>query len=400
MSKHHVQNTEYDLLRFLIEDEHNSKPGSTFLDRVLLYPEVFTEPCRGIYDTILKLRSEKRDVSYVSIKNENMPASVILSVSSTGLADVYITSKSDAIEAYNLLTKEYLWRQSEKLKEDYSNPEEYFKALAKLEVKNYKEVETFQATIENYLRQQGEKNETGITTHWKNFNEAVSPQRGEMTIIGARTSIGKTSFALNLAVQTASLGYKTLFVTLEMNKRQVMDKIGGILLKKPVASFKHGHFDFAEFSQEIQAIQETFQLEYQPACKTYDIEKLIQQFRPDVVVIDYLQLLKDETKKGETETNRLGKISAKLKEFAGKYNLLMIVPAQLNRDSEKQNREPRVSDLRDSGNIEQDADQVLLLHRESRSSQDTKLMVAKHRTGQVTDLNFDFILDRGLFLEC
>jgi replicative DNA helicase len=115
----------------------------------------------------------------------------------------------------------------------------------------------------------------------------------------------------------------------------------------------------------------------------------------DVVVVDYLQLLGDDLKKGETENNRISRISRNLKKLAISKNCAVVALAQLNRLSEKDKRVPILSDIRDSGSIEQDADSVILLHRESREDVEMSARVAKNRNGETGELSYIFDLKIG-----
>lgn len=394
-----VQNTEFDLLRYFVENEISTREHS-MLGIMVLDPRVFTEPCLSIYEKILKIRSENRPVNYLSLVNENVSIDHIISISNTATNPNHMQYLPDMIEGYKFLSKAYLWRMTDRLKGDYPNPEDYIEAVSELEIKGFLSEKSFEDSIEAYLKSKNGDINPQIITHWRKFNEVVMPQKGELVVVGARTSIGKTTFALNFGVNAASLGQKVLFVSMEMSEAQIYDKIGAILTKRPVFEFKTNHFDHNLFKQEMGALADNFFLEHLPKATTTDVERLVKHYKPDVLIVDYLQLMKDEGSRGETEATRLGKVSGNLKAIASSLNCLALVPAQLNRDNEKQKREPILSDLRDSGCIEQDADIVLLLHREKRDSQNALLLIAKHRTGQTGELFFDFFTNTGRMLEC
>lgn len=397
----HLQNTEYELLQYFIGDNFRSRAGGykDFLSTVTIDEKIFTEPCRRIFNLMLKLKNENRPITELSLVNEGVGIDQIISMSSTNTKPTFISDVPDVLEAYKLLSKAALWKEGESLRKDFTDPQEYYAALSEIEIKSFLVDSSFEQAVKNYLIFKDSKNENQIITNWTGFNAQVAFEKGELVVLGARTSIGKTTFALNVAVNAAALGQKVLFVSMEMSKNQIFDKIGAILTNEPVWKYKKGTFNRVNFTQELKAIEENFHLEHLPKCTSTDIDRLVKHFKPDLVVVDYLQLMKDSSKKSETEANRLGRISGNLKAIASLSNVLLLVPAQLNREGEKQGREPIVSDLRDSGCIEQDADIVLLLHRESRDAISAKLTIAKHRTGQTGFLGFDFFTDTGRFME-
>lgn len=240
----------------------------------------------------------------------------------------------------------------------------------------------------------------GLITGYKNFNEKVGLAPCDLCIIGARTSIGKTTFALNVAIEAAAFGQKVLFVSMEMPRKQIFDKICARLMRQPISSFKYGRTNLSTCKNELKAIASNFYFVFAPSCTSNDVQSIASLMPSvDLIIVDYLQLLKDAPQKGETENLRLGRITGKLKMIAGRANCTLIAPAQLNRESEKQEREPRLSDLRDSGCIEQDADQVLFLHRVSRESTLAKIIIAKNRHGALDEIQFNFNPSWGWFEE-
>lgn len=267
-----------------------------------------------------------------------------------------------------------------------------------------KQVENYKATLLDRIERAKNGTSIGVATGWKHYDQKVSMIPGDYVVVGARTSIGKTTFALNIAIEAAGLGQKVLFISMEMTEESIFDKISARLSQVPVWKFAKGLINEGSVEnslREIEAIQENITLVYMPECTTVQVQTLAKK-NPDLdlIVIDYLQLMKDTPRKNETENLRLGRISGALKALAGTQKCVVLVPAQLNRESEKNKREPYLSDLRDSGCIEQDADKVILLHRKDRQSTQTKLILAKNRTGETGEILFRLHPEYSFFEEC
>lgn len=267
-------------------------------------------------------------------------------------------------------------------------------------------VQTFEKEFEGYeeeyrrVQQLQAKGESiGILTEWPEFNKKIALMPHDFIVVGARTSVGKTAFALNLAIQAAIYGQKVLFISMEMSRQSIFDRIFANLIKQDSWKLKYGKANIEFLRQEMAAIKDKFFFVYAPTATTELVANLASKSHFDLVVVDYLQLLKDKSNKSENESLRLGRVSSALKAIAGQQKCVVLSPAQLNRESEKGKREPNLSDLRDSGCIEQDADTVLLLHRENRESVEAKLIIAKNRNGALGDLYFAYSPSQNIFKE-
>lgn len=232
-----------------------------------------------------------------------------------------------------------------------------------------------------------------------------------MYILAARPGCGKTTLALNIALQMLKEGKRVLFVSLEMSREQISTRLLSLLTGKPFAELASGRAfkedsrtwdDIASKTGEIGAYKLDI---YDQAGATVDRILLDAQSKEyDCVVIDYLGLL--EQRKGTSRYEKITYISGELKRMARKLGIPILCLAQLNREVEGRNGgEPRLSDLRDSGSIEQDADAVLLLHSENREDAKdyegtfTKVIVAKNRHGKAGKVDFTWYKNNGLFRE-
>ncbi|MGY8693831.1 MAG: replicative DNA helicase, partial [Verrucomicrobiia bacterium] len=233
----------------------------------------------------------------------------------------------------------------------------------------------------------------------------------EMIILAARPSMGKTSLAMNIAEAVAlpekpgSEGAGVLIFSLEMSAEQLAMRLLTSRAKVSSQRLREGFVNKEEQQALAQAAKE---LKNARMWIDDSGQMTINQLRAKarriwarndkmgLIVIDYLQLLAGTDPKIQRE-QQISEISRGLKTLAKELNVPVIVLSQLNRDSEKEKRQPKLSDLRESGSIEQDADVVLLLARPkdvgdefSVAADTADLIIAKQRNGPVGDLKLNF----------
>jgi replicative DNA helicase len=215
--------------------------------------------------------------------------------------------------------------------------------------------------------------------------------RGELIVIAGRPSAGKTSLAVQIATQ-ASLTGNVVFYSLEMKSSQIVRKSATSLtgltpdtLLLDEASHEHiKHMHFYVCDNLIQTVNAV----YESALKFRESAGL------DLVVIDYLQLLRTEGKH-QTKEQEISEITRYLKLMARELDIPVLALSQLSRDSEKRGGRPKLSDLRGSGSIEQDADVVLFVHKGTN----TELILAKQRNGATGIIDVDFQKEISRFEE-
>jgi replicative DNA helicase len=264
--------------------------------------------------------------------------------------------------------------------------------------------------IAKLLMKKGEL--TGITSGFKDLDAMTFGfQRQEMIIIAARPSMGKTSFALNIA-EAAAMPKKgdpaaVLIFSLEMSAPQLAlrmlcsrSRVNLKLLRDGLVS-KNG--------QEVNALGQAAE-EFKRAPILIDdsssitimemrakARRIYARKKLGMVIVDYLQLVSGTDPRAPRE-QQVAEVSRGLKAMAKELDVPVLVLSQLNRSSEKENRTPRLSDLRESGSIEQDADVVLMLSRPKDADEKFQtaanaadLIVAKQRNGPVGDLKLTFL---------
>ncbi len=269
------------------------------------------------------------------------------------------------------------------------------------------------SVINKMMMKKGEL--TGVSSGFKDLDQfTFGFQRQEMIILAARPSMGKTSLALNFAEAAAfpkkgGPGVVTLIFSLEMSAAQLAlrmlcsrARVNMKLLRDGLLS-KNGD----EQQRLLQAADEfTKSTIYIDDSSHLTIMELRAKSRRlharspiGFIVVDYLQLLAPTDAKTPRE-QQVAEISRGLKGLAKELNVPVLVLSQLNRSAEKENRTPKLSDLRESGSIEQDADVVLMLARPKDADEkfqvaadSAELIVAKQRNGPVGELKLTFLRD-------
>lgn len=240
---------------------------------------------------------------------------------------------------------------------------------------------------------------TGIPTGFTDIDRRTSGFHGaELILIAARPGMGKTSFALNIAQNSAvKHGKKVAIFSLEMPGIQVATRLLSAEAKISSERLKKGDLRDDDWHRIASAaevlsnsdiyIDDTSSItvtEIGARCRKLMLEKGL-----DMVVIDYLQLMSAAGRSGGNRQQEISEISRTLKILANDLKIPVVALSQLSRSSDKEKREPVLSDLRDSGAIEQDADVVMFLYREGYYKEDaeepnkTKCNFAKHRNGEV-----------------
>ena len=249
----------------------------------------------------------------------------------------------------------------------------------------------------------------GVPTGFESVDRILSGMRGgDLVILAARPGIGKTSFALNVAVNAAKSGAAVAFFSLEMPCEQLIQKIMCTEARVNLKKMRDGRLSSADWQQLIRACSSLNKLDFSiDDSSSLNITQLRAKARRQMrgkekglIVVDYLQLM--QASKSYNERHReVGEITRGLKILAKDLNVPIIALSQLSRRSEdREGKRPQLSDLRESGSIEQDADVVLFIDRsvneqeaESPKRPDlgvAKIMIEKHRNGPtgIVDLAF------------
>ncbi len=249
---------------------------------------------------------------------------------------------------------------------------------------------------------------TGIPTNFERLDYMTNGfQKGDLIILAARPSMGKTAFALNLGLNAATIFDKTVAIfSLEMPSEQLVKRMLSSKGAVQGSKLKNGYLDNRDWNNLYDAAQELQQakifLDDSSTIRMSDIfskcRKLKSEHGLDIVIIDYLQLISGG-KKTESRQQEVSEISRNLKQLARELEVPVIALSQLSRKTEQrpgEDKRPILSDLRESGSIEQDADLVMFLHSADYYKKDKpeirsmQIIVAKHRNGAVGDVDLTF----------
>jgi len=265
--------------------------------------------------------------------------------------------------------------------------------------------------IAKLLMKKGEL--TGVTSGFKDLDAMTFGfQRQEMIVVAARPSMGKTSFALNIAEaatlpKTGREPVATLVFSLEMSSSQLALRMLCARSRVNMKLLRDGLVgrDGREVNALGQAAEEfkkcPLLIDDSSALTIMEMRakarRIYARKKLGLIIVDYLQLVSGTDSRAPRE-QQVAEVSRGLKAMAKELDLPVIVLSQLNRSSEKENRAPRLSDLRESGSIEQDADVVIMLSRPKDSDEKFQtatgaadLIVAKQRNGPVGDLKLTFL---------
>jgi replicative DNA helicase len=216
-------------------------------------------------------------------------------------------------------------------------------------------------------------------------------RNGEMTVIGARPGTGKTAFALKMAYDLAKENKTVYFVSREMTGEQITKRLLSKISRIDVEKFIKATLEEDDWREVANALTEIAKLNILIDDKTSYIEDIylkIASKKVDYLIIDYLQLMQTH-ERAQTRDREIGIITRTLKVMNLDLNIPIVVLSQLNREGAK---EPTLATLRESGNIEQDFDNVIFLHdknkdKEEEETEETnfrklKLIIAKQRNGK------------------
>lgn len=237
-------------------------------------------------------------------------------------------------------------------------------------------------------------------------------QPGELIVLAARPSMGKTALALNMAANACEEGKAVLFFSLEMSKEQLMARM--IASERAINTqtiMNPGTMSEAEYSRMLAGLGKIsqewkFYIDEQRNITPMRISakgrRHKARFGLDIILVDYLQLMtaddgQSKHHSAENRTQEIGTITRGLKKLAGELGVPVIVLSQLSRSVEaRQDKRPLLSDLRDSGSIEQDADVVAFLYRDEYYNKNTskdysEFIIAKNRNGALGEAKLSFI---------
>lgn len=248
---------------------------------------------------------------------------------------------------------------------------------------------------------------TGLTWGYKELDEMTGGlQKGDLVIVAGRPSMGKTAFALNTAVNAALYGKATVAIfSLEMSKEALMMRMMTAEARIDAQRIRKGQIhdsDWPKLTKAADALsQQKIFIDDQASLTPFDIRakarRLKKEHGLDLVMIDYLQLIRS-SRNIQSREQEISEISRSLKALAKELHVPVLALSQLNRSVEtRDNKRPRMSDLRESGAIEQDADIISFIYRdavynpESPDQNIAEIIIGKQRNGPIGTCRLAFI---------
>ena len=260
----------------------------------------------------------------------------------------------------------------------------------------------------------------GVPTGFKDVDALFHGWRGgDLIILAARPGVGKTSFALNIATNAAKLGVTVAFLSLEMGASQLVQRILCSEARVNLGKLRAGQVSEADWSAIADAANDLSQcdllIDDTPALSILELRaKARRELRgkdKGLIIVDYLQLMHPATHRRDgNRAVEVGEISRGLKVLAKEMDMPVLALSQLSRSVEMRGgKRPQLSDLRESGSIEQDADIVMFIDRsmnETEAADDDRpdagkaqLIVAKHRNGATRDIDLTFSAENTRFMD-
>ena len=263
------------------------------------------------------------------------------------------------------------------------------------------------AMIDAAIQTQGQV--VGLPTGFKRLDEVTSGlHRSDLVIIAARPAMGKTAFVLNIAQNTAvKSGATVLIFSLEMSKAQLGQRLLAMESRVEMQKLKTGNIernDWDRINMALDSLSKTnLHIDDTPGISLLEMKNKCRRLKAekglDLVIIDYLQLMKGEGKASDSRQQGISNLSRYLKLLAREMDCPVLVLSQLSRAAEqRQDHRPILSDLRDSGAIEQDADMVIFLYRDDYYNPDDsekpgvcEVNIAKHRSGPTETIDLTWV---------
>lgn len=227
--------------------------------------------------------------------------------------------------------------------------------------------------------------------------------RGELIIIGARPSQGKSGLGFQIATSVAECGKAHIF-SLEMDHESIVARQASIVMNKPLDYIQSGEAELPELQNVKAALMKlNCVVDDRPSLNVYQIcdaaRMQNKKSRTDLIVVDYIQIVATENN-AYSRAIALGKVSNELKNLAKELRIPVVALSQLNRQAEfREDGTPQLSDLKESGSLEQDADVVLLIHRSKDSPGSAKIIIAKNRNGPTGEVDMEFAAAQCRFID-
>jgi len=428
---------------------HNTDAEVALLGSLMLRPDVlyevtdfikadtfYAERHRHIYSTMMELFSKGAPIDLLSVTSRLTEKNVIEQVGGASyIAELAqsVPTASNARHYAEIIHKKYMMRRlieaSERIAQNcYEEAQELEEILdhAEKHVYDVTNVSTSHRFVhlkdalgeawERFDRlQQSTDQLRGVPSGFKELDSKLSGfQKSDLIILAARPSVGKTSLALDIARQ-AAINYNVPvgIFSLEMSNQQLVDRMLAAESRVDAWKLRTGKVndieDFEKLKEGIDRLSNApLYIDDQPGNTILKMRSTARRLKSEknigLLIVDYLQLIIPSNTRTDNVVQQVTEISRSLKQLARELEVPVIALSQLSREVEKRGGRPRLSDLRDSGSIEQDADVVMFIHREDRTKEDSdrpniaEIMIEKHRNGPTGRVELFFDSNKATFL--
>jgi len=397
-------------------------------DNGLQEDDFFFEPNRKIFATIMEITEDKKLVELTGVITRLNDTGQITQVGGIdylmSLADV-ATAPVNSSHYVELIREKSLLRKllevtSNISKDVYNKSYDIDEVFADAESKIHeltrnrqtsdfkKSKEVVSDVVKALVARQGRNEMTGVASGFKDFDHyTFGFQKGDLIILAARPSMGKTAFALNLGLNAGLTNKTVALFSLEMPAEQLVRRFLSAAGQIDGNKLRTGDLEKNEWTKlydaEAKLTNCEIYIDDNPSIKISEMfskcRKLQSEKGLDIIIIDYLQLISGP-RRVENRQQEVSEISRALKQLAREMDCPVIALSQLSRNVEqrsKENRRPMLSDLRESGSIEQDADLVVFLHcdeyyeKEKPPIRKMEVLLSKHRNGStgIVELSFN-----------
>jgi replicative DNA helicase len=394
--------------------------------------DFYKEDHNRIYESMLALYEEREPIDVLSLANRLEEKKELERVGGSGyLASLVnsVPSASNIVHYAKLVQKKALLRRligaaSEIVEMGYDDSEDVQKVLDEAEQKLFQISQKYikqdfisiRSVLESAFDRIDELHKNsgamrGVPTHFPDLDNILAGlQKSDLVILAARPSVGKTSFALDIARQVGIHAKVPVGIfSLEMGSDQLIDRMLAAQAGVDLWRLRTGKLksegpdnDFEKLSDAMGVLSEApIFIDDSGSLNIMEMRTMARRLQAEhnlgLIIIDYLQLMEGRARSGDNRVQEISEISRGLKQLARELNIPIVALSQLSRAVESRpDQRPKLSDLRESGSIEQDADVVMFLYREDRVRPDTpnkgivEVIIAKHRNGPVGQVTLFF----------
>jgi replicative DNA helicase len=427
----------------------NTEAESALLGSIMLRPEAineildviqnesfYSEKHRIIFKTMMELFGKSTPIDLLSLSSRLQEKGLLEQLGgSAALAELVqnVPSSTNAKHYAEIVQKKYMMRNlisaAERISElgfdEAGDLEELLDKAEKniFEVTNFSGVHKF-VDIRDTLAEAWERIDTlhkskdslrGVSTGFRDLdNKLAGFQNSDLIILAARPSMGKTALALDIARMAAVNNNTPVGIfSLEMSSQQLVDRMLAAESKVDAWKLRTGKLsvesDFDKIRDSLDKLSKApIYIDDQPGNNILKMRSIARRLKSEkglgLIIVDYLQLMvPTNSRNSDNVVQQVTEISRSLKNLARELNVPVLALSQLSRAVESRGGKPRLSDLRDSGSIEQDADVVMFIHREDKYNENSdrpniaEIMIEKHRNGPTGKIDLYFDDKRGSF---